>query len=296
MRRGKEARGVPWTARVDDARMGSLRLTGRIGTAARGDRLVVIVHGLGGSTESHYIAPATMAAEALGLDWLAINLRGADRLGEDFYHAGLTDDLHAALRSTALERYAWIGLVGYSLGGHVALRYALEPSDPRVRAVAAVCPPVDLDRGVEAIDRPERALYRQHVLAALQDIYAAVASRRPVPLPIEDARRIRSIRTWDELTIAPRFGFQSAKDYYAKVSVGPRLSDVAVPSLIVSARHDPMVPEETLSPSIERRSRLVEHVSISNGGHVGFPSSLDLGVRARRGLEHQVLAWLVSRA
>ena len=81
------------------------------------------------------------AAEMAGLSCLRMNLRGSDRMGEDYYHGGLTVDLHAALASSEAQRYRRIYLLGYSLGGHVVLRLATEPADPRLVAVAAVCAP-----------------------------------------------------------------------------------------------------------------------------------------------------------
>jgi hypothetical protein len=226
------------------------------------------------------------------LDCLRLNLRGADRSGEDYYHAGLTADLEAALASRSLAGYGEILLLGYSLGGHLVLRYATGTPDKRVRAAAAVCAPVDLDRCCAAIDQPGMWLYRRYLLAGLSRIYARVAERRPVPTPVSVARRIRTLRAWDDAVVAPRHGFASAEDYYAKASVGPRLGDLKVPSLLVVAAHDPMVPWHTLRPWVEGASARLAVRKVDDGGHVGFPARLDLGERAPLGLEHQVESWL----
>lgn len=281
-------------ATVEDPKVGAVRLSGRLRDRP-GDALVVLIHGLGGDVGSHYLLEAARAAEDAGLSSLRLNLRGADRTGEDFYHAALTADLHAAIASPELARYERLYLLGYSLGGHLALRCATEPLDPRVRAVAAICPPLDLAVGAHAIDEPRRAVYRRHVLTALQEIYAAVARRREVPLPVPLARRIRKLREWDQRVVAPRFGFDSVAHYYHEASVAPRLTHLTVPALVVEARHDPMVPEATVLPALERISPMLDARWIERGGHVGFPASATLGVPGPPGIEGQALAWLRQR-
>nr|WP_240807352.1 alpha/beta fold hydrolase [Polyangium spumosum] len=264
---------------------------------APSETLLVVVHGLGGDVRSHYVLTAASAAEAAGLASLRLNLRGSDRTGEDIYHAAITQDLHAALASAELARYARVLLLGYSLGGHIVLRAATEKGlDARVRAVAAVCPPLDLSVGARAIDEPGRLVYRRHVLAAIKEIYAEVAARKPVPLPIAEARRIATIRDWDEHIVAPRFGFRGADHYYGESSVAPRLTGIEVPSLVVAAEHDPMVPADTLRPVLSGARPPLEVRWIDRGGHVGFPARVDLGFPGPGGLEDQVVAWLLGRA
>jgi predicted alpha/beta-fold hydrolase len=248
----------PWQGRVEDPVLGPLRLTGRLRRVAGGDGeeapddggLLILVHGLGGSTESHYMVRGALAAEAAGLACLRLNLRGADHLGEDYYHAALTADLHAALASPEVARYRRIYVLGYSLGGHLALRWATEPGDPRVASVAAVCSPLDLERAQEAIDGPAGWLYRRYLLRHLMRIYTAVAARRPVPLPVADAARLRRLRDFDQQIVAPRHGFASADDYYARASVGRRLAHLRLPALLANARHDPMVVAAAVRPAV----------------------------------------------
>src|SRR5690349_10408712 len=123
---------VPWSAVVDDPRVGPVRLSG-LHVARTGARaIVVIVHGLGGDVSGHYMIGAAAAADRAGLASLRLNLRGADGSGDDFYNAGLTEDLRAAIASPALAGYPSIYVLGYSLGGHLTLRYATESIDARV--------------------------------------------------------------------------------------------------------------------------------------------------------------------
>lgn len=276
--------GCPWSLEITDPRLGPVLLSGVLRDVAQSEELLLVVHGLGGCADSHYARRAARAADAAGLSCLRINLRGSDRAGEDFYHAGLTADLHAALASPDLARFRRFYALGYSVGGHLALRLATEPADSRLAAVAAVCAPLDLALSAAAFDRPELWLYRRYVMNSLKQIYASVAARRPVPLPLAEAQRIRGLLEWDDRIVAPRHGFDGAADYYARQSVGPRLAGLRLPALLAAALGDPMVPAETMRPSLARAGGRLEVRWLSRGGHVGFPGGLDL--------EAQLFAWL----
>jgi predicted alpha/beta-fold hydrolase len=255
---------------------------------------VVLLHGLAGCSESAYALEAAHACHRAGLAALRLNLRGADEGGSDFYHAGLTADLHGALDGAALSGFREILLLGFSLGGHLVLRAATEPTlDPRVTAVAAVCSPLDLAPCAATLDRPGGWPYRAYLLTGLKRIYRRVASRRQVPLAVQRAERIRFLVEWDERIVAPRFGFAGAWDYYRQASVAPRLPHLRVPALLVAAREDPLIPASSLERVLDdHRSTRLEVRWVEPAGHLGFPSTCDLGEDAAHGLLPQVLGWL----
>ncbi len=282
-----------WQTSLDDGVVGTLELSGRLSESGASDAIVVIVHGLGGSATSYYARRAALAASRAGMDSLRLNLRGADRSGADYYHAGLTDDLDAALRSPALARYGKILLLAYSLGGNMMLRYLADRPEERVQAAAAVCSPIDLKPGARAIDQPRGFFYRRHILRALKEIYRKVAERRDVPLPASEADRIDTIEQWDERIIAPRHGFAGAEDYWAKTSACRVLGDIETPTLFVAAERDPMVPIDTVRPWLQNAARL-RRVVASRGGHVGFPQEMDLGLGFGGTVEDQVLQWMLA--
>jgi predicted alpha/beta-fold hydrolase len=282
-----------WETSLRDGVVGTLDLSGRLSQNGEADSIVVIVHGLGGSATSYYARRAAVGAARVGIDSLRLNLRGADRSGADYYHAGLTADLDAALRSPALAGYANIFLLGYSLGGNMMLRYLAGSSDPRVRAAAAVCSPIDLKPGARAIDQPRGRFYRKHILNALKDIYGHVAARRAVPLPLEQALRIDTIEGWDERVIAPRHGFAGAEDYWARTSACHVLGQIEPPTLFIASEHDPMVPIDTVLPWLQAANRL-RRVITPKGGHVGFPQKVDLGLGSGGTVEDQILQWMLA--
>ncbi len=283
----------PWETSLEDSVAGTVCLRGRLSQQADSDSIVVIVHGLGGSVMSYYARNAAISAARAGIDSLRVNLRGADRGGDDYYHAGLTDDLAAALGSTALERYENIFLLAYSLGGNMMLRYLAGTPDPRIRAAAAVCSPIDLKPSARAIDRPRGVFYRRHVLAGLKEIYRNVAARREVPLPVDEASRIDTIEQWDERVISPRHGFAGAEDYWAQTSACHVLDEIDTPTLFVASERDPMVGIDTVRPWLQNATKLRQIVT-SQGGHVGFPRAMDLGLGTGGTVEDQIIQWMLA--
>ena len=284
--------------RVRDPRTGELLLTGRL-SASGDDRLLIVLHGIAGGCESGYAVRAARAAEAAGMSCLRLNLRGADRSGQDFFHAGLTDDLHAVLTSPALAGYRSLHVLGYSLGGHVALRAATQATEPRLESVAAICAPLDLSACASAFDRPASWGYRRRILAELCRTYELVIARRAALgapeiglTAVDRVRRARSLREFDGLTVVPRFGFRDAEDYYRSMSVGPVLDRLKVRALLVAGASDPLVPIATLMPYLQTTPSRLSFRLLGRGGHVGFPSETTLGLDAPPGVEAQAIAWL----
>lgn len=285
---------TPWETSLDDPLMGAVRLSGWIHHQPESDTLAVLVHGLGGTADSRYVVRLAETLGAAGMSYLRLGLRGADRQGEDFYHAAMHQDIAAALASPALARYRRIVLVGFSMGGHISLTWACQPvRDPRVDAVVAVCAPLDLSYGAHAIQRPAGRPYQWHVLRGLKAMVRAVAERgRALPVPLERAMATRTILEWDEVVVAPRFGFANRGDYYHRASVGPRLDEVGVRTLFVAAEADPMVTAGQLRPWLKDRAPRFEVAWASRGGHVAFPHDLDLGLGDAGPLETQLVKWL----
>lgn len=292
-----------WRTTVRDPALGEVELTGRLAMPATPTKdLVVVVHGLGGDVESLYVRWGANAVLAAGVACLRVHLRGADASGSDVYHAGLSSDIAAILADPSLVGFERIALLGYSLGGHISLRAAADAGmDPRLRAVAAVCPPLDLKATQLAIERPDRSIYQHYMLRRLKVGYAAVVRRhgsgsRAAPADLARVNRIRRIYEWDQHVICPRYGFGSPHDYYAKMSVGPMLSRIEIPTLILVAEADPVIPLSTVAPSLGRISAAVQVARTARGGHVGFPSRLDFegGVLRSGNVDASVVQWLME--
>lgn len=273
-----------------DAEVGDVEVTGRY-LARDPSRVVVAIHGLGGSVESGYLGDALRAADALGMSMLLLNCRGADRANCDFYHSGLIADLDAALKSPLLSAAREIFLLGYSIGGHIALSYGCSRPDPRVRKMAVICAPLQLSSTADDFDQRRFNVYRGHVMDGLKEIYTACYQRRPHGILPQKARAIHHIRSWDDQIIAPRFGFKNADDYYESESVAPKLRALSVETLYVGARFDPMVQARRVEPYLAGQGLAI--VWDDQAGHLGFLPGFTLGLNGPLGLESQVLSWLV---
>lgn len=290
---------APVTIDVEDEVSGRFQLDARWHDA-KSDACVVVFHGLGGSLESRYVQLAVRAAQQAGMSTLRVSFRGANLDGADVYHAGLTADIRATLKSPVLAGMQRIYLVGYSMGGHITLRYASEANslgiDPRVRAVSSVCAPLDLRKGVDAIQRADRLLYQASVLTSLKTHYAAVDAKarsvgRTLPHTLREVQAVKTIFDWDRLVVCPRYAFPNIDTYYRECSVGPRLAAMELPTLMVVADADPMIPLATLQASMERMSPHVEVRRFDRGGHVAFPET----VWNHDSVEHGIARWFLAQ-
>lgn len=288
------SRGQPWSTTVVNDRGEDVVHTGRF-CPGRGDdssSLVVILHGLGGTVERGYCRLAAAASERAGLPSLRLALRGADGVGRDLHHAGFVDDLKQILSKSAFASYQSIGLVGYSLGGHVALTAAVRQIDERIGAVSAVCPPLDLKACQQAIDARRGWVYRHHLLKGLKQAYRTIATGRAAPTPYERIKAVSTLREWDALTVVPRFGFGDVENYYRSQSVGPKLGAMETPTLVVASAGDPIVPAPSLRQALAEAAPSVVARWVRGGGHVFFSPGVDIGFGDAPGLENQIMHWL----
>jgi hypothetical protein len=193
---------------------------------------------------------------------------------------------HAATNSSAARRHARVFVLGFSMGGHVGLRFAADSPPAHVHGVAAVCAPIDLFAASRFIDQPRARFYRWHVLRALKRIYRAVDRRGRAPTPLRELLAVRKIRDFDTLAIVPRFGFADANDYYARASVAPVLHRLAVRSLLLLSTRDPMVDAGDVRRALPDATPNLEVQWHDRGGHAHFPRSF--------GLIERVCAWFLA--
>jgi predicted alpha/beta-fold hydrolase len=242
-------------------------------------RTVVIVHGVGGTSESKYVLRAGVSLYRAGFHVVRLNLRGAGegiRDAPSLYHGGLTEDLSVTVEALSHDpRVADIALVGFSLGGNVSLKMAGEwgSNVPKgVRAVAALSAPLNLVEVSRAFERWRAYPYSRYVLRHL--IAQATEFRRLHPARAKydraDLRRLGTVRAYDDCVVAPMHGFEGSLAYYRSASSGPLLRRIEVPTLLVHAADDPMVPDFTVRPWLKELPRSVRVAWSEWGGHVGW--------------------------
>lgn len=256
--------------------------------------LVLVLHGLEGSSASPYAAGILKAIHDRGWRGVLLHARGCsgepNRLARR-YHAGETGDLDYVFELLrARHPSSAFAVVGYSLGGNVLLKWLAEANGPRpVTAAVAVSVPFDLDATAGRLERGWSRLYQRHLLRRL---YRAVQRKhRHMEHPLAD--RLRrcppSLRTFDDLYTAPLHGFDNANHYYRASSCGPLLNRVQTPVLIIQARDDPFMQRRSIPPA-SALSASVELELYEHGGHVGFVSGPPW--RPRYWLEERIPAYL----
>ena len=258
--------------------------------------LLVLFHGLEGSSASHYAE--AFAADARGRGWrFAVpHFRGCSgelNLAPRAYHSGDWEEVGWLLgRFRELHRGPIVA-VGVSLGGNALLRFAEEAGTSaleRVRAIAAISAPLDLDAGANAIGRGFGLMvYTRMFLRSMKPKALRKLAQHPGLFDAERLRRARDLRDFDDVFTAPLHGFRDAADYYARGSAKPRLAEIQLPALVLNARNDPFLPGAAL-PRPEQVGRHVTLWQPEHGGHVGFAGGRWPGELAA--LPEEVVGWL----
>jgi uncharacterized protein len=236
--------------------------------------LVLLIHGVSGTEDSSYILRSAVYFLNLGYPVLRANLRGAGPsrpLCKLQYNAGTTDDLvHLVSMVPADLRSNGIVAMGYSLGANVLMKFLGERgSSSPIRASIAVSSPLDLAAVSRRLMQRDNALFQFAILSQLRKESIKPASE----LSKRERDAVLSARTlwdFDETFTAPRNRFSGAEDYYARSSCSQFLEDIEIPTLMIYALDDPIVPNDAyLQYRWEKNPRLIRLLSKS-GGHCGF--------------------------
>ncbi len=234
---------------------------------------VLALHGLTACDHAPYMVSTACAALASGFDAVRMNMRncgGTEHLCRTLYHSGQTSDLRKVAESLAPRP---VYLVGFSMGGNVALKLAGEwgASPPEhVRGACAISPPVRLDMCSRNIGRPRNFVYERRFLLQLSAAMRRKHTAMPDLFPAPYARRPQSVWQFDETITAPAFGFRDAKDYYRQCSAARFLGDIRIPTLIIQARDDPFIPFAAFDLRAFERNPWLTLLSPRSGGHVAF--------------------------
>ena len=260
---------------------------------ARGQ--IVFLHGLEGSADAGYIQSFAQAALERGYGVHRKNLRtcgGTEELCETMYHSGLTSDTRFLLQRLREHHPQPAVVVGFSLGGNVALKLAGELGQTDLlNGVCAVSAPIDLARSVRALDRKQNFLYARRFLDRLRQRVLRKSRLSPDLYSPEGLERVRSIWAFDDRFTAPLFGFGTAENYYATQSSSHFLDGIRVPALVIAAQDDPLVPFAIYQehPAF-RTNPCLKLIAPRYGGHLGFISRR----KPRFWLDGVALDWIDS--
>lgn len=236
------------------------------------------LHGLEGSSQAHYMQGLADKAWAAGFNVVLLNQRncgGTEHLSSTLYHSGLTGDADWVLRELAAEGQTAFGVVGYSLGGNLALKLAGDygaQAPPFVKAIVAVSPVMDLPRCVDALERRSNFAYQWNFVRNLKARMRRKVAAFPERFTAAPLDRIRTVRDFDEAYTAPHFGFADATDYYYRAASLRVVDRIQLPTLILTAADDPFVPPQPFSdPAVTGNPHITTVVS-PHGGHCAFVS------------------------
>ena len=241
--------------------------------AARATRLMVLLHGLEGCSDSHYARLLAQALPAAGWRVAIPHWRGCS--GEAnrqprAYHSGDTAEFDWIVRRFENP----VDVIGVSLGGNVLLKWLGErgaEAKALVRRAAAVSAPLDLAAAGAALDRGfNRLLYTRMFLSTLKPKSLAQLDRFPGLFDRARLGASRTFREFDDLYTAPMHGFRGVDHYWSASSSGPWLERIAVPTLVLNARNDPFLPEAALLAVSRKAAPGVLLEFPRTGGHVGF--------------------------
>lgn len=239
-----------------------------------GDRAALVVHGLAGCHESPYMRRIAHKLARCGVRVFRLDLRGCgagEGLARLPYHAGLTGDLRAALATIAgLCGDGPVALVGFSLGGNLVLKLLGESLalPANVDRAVAICPPIDLHVCCRALERGLARLYDRHFVSLLVKKARRDARRHgDGDVPILNPWP-RSLFEFDRCYTAPLSGFDSAEHYYRESSAAAWIPHVTVPTTVLAAGDDPVVPPHIFA-AVDWPA-CVRLVETTHGGHLGF--------------------------
>ncbi|MFG0317815.1 MAG: YheT family hydrolase [Planctomycetota bacterium JB042] len=266
--------------------------------------VVLLVHGLTGSADSGYMRGTAEKAFGAGFSAVRLNVRncgGTEHLTPTLYHAALTADVRAVIEELAWkDRVSALFVAGFSLGGNLVLRTLAELGDrgpAALRGAVAVSTPLDLEASAAALESTRlNRLYMRRFVKDLARVYRRKVALFPERYRIESLEGVETLRQFDDRITAPYSGFGNARRYYALASSLPVLPGVRVPTLLLSARDDSMVPAECYDRREVRESDALQVKTTARGGHLAFigrgPARDGRGGDPdRRWAENRVVEW-----
>jgi hypothetical protein len=238
---------------------------------------LIVVHGLEGSSDSQYMLGVTRNGLAAGMNVVLMNQRncgGMDACAPTLYNSSLSSDVAAVVQSViendGIQRFA---LIGFSMGGNLVLKLAGEwgsQGPPQFKALAAVCPAMDLAASADALHEPRNRLYEYYFLLQLFRRLRLKARLFPEKFDVARLRGISSLRMFDDRITAHYCGFAGADDYYARAAAANVVDRIAVPALIIHAANDPFI---RIRPETKERIEAnpnITYIETDDGGHCAF--------------------------
>lgn len=260
--------------------------------------LLILFHGLEGSSKSHYAEAFAAFAMVRGWDYAVPHFRGCSgelNRAPRAYHSGDYEEVGWILGRLHAQHGGPMLAAGVSLGGNALLRWTEEAggeASKLVSAVASISAPLDLAAGGAAIGRGfNRLVYTRMFLSTMKPKALAKLAQHPGLFDRDKLLAAQDLYAFDNVFTAPLHGFRDTDDYWRRGSAKPHLDAIRIPALAVNATNDPFVP----AASLPRQSEVGRHVTLwqpAHGGHVGFPLGAPPGHVL--GMPERVGGWLAQ--
>jgi len=243
-------------------------------------KLVLLIHGLEGSSNSSYMISLTNELNRHGYDAVSMNLRGCS--GEPnrlfcSYHSGKTEDIEEVF-DYILKNYHYnvISMVGYSLGGNLTLKYLGEKDRSHISTAVAISTPCDLQSTAVKMTAVSNKLYLNVFLKTLKEKALQKSEQFPDSfLSKEYLQKIKNFKELDDLYTAPANGFKNAEDYWQKASCKQFIPNIKSKSLLINAIDDPFFTDESYPINEAKDNEYFYLETPKYGGHVGFMTYLN---------------------
>ena len=253
---------------------------------------VLLVHGLGGSHQSSYMIRIANRLRRRSRNIFRMDMRGCGNgisIARKTAHAGASDDLaQTALCIQKLTGKPAIQIVAFSLSGNILLKLLTELNaypELQITNAIAICPPIDLAYSSQMITDKYLGFYDYQFIRSLKKDLLQRRQHHPdcpwgqlSPFP-------KTLFEFDNRFTAPLNGFLDAADYYQKSSSKDRLNEITVPTIVLVANDDPVVPAEIFDDAQISESTTL--IRTDFGGHLGF-----LAREGKRWMDDQLMYWL----
>lgn len=257
---------------------------------------VVALHGLGGSHKSGYINRLRAKIVALGYRFIAVNFRGCGAgagFAKGLYNAGCSADvLQVAQYLKQDTPHSPLVLIGYSLGGNVALKLAGELKEQAKNyfaGVIAITPPIDLANCADLIQKRSNAIFRRYYIRKLWQTVKERHTRFPELGPGPKSDMSYGFWEFDDCYTGPQSGFLNARDYYQHASAISVLGNIDLPCKILFAADDPFIDCSVIKQI--NLAHFIEVLITPHGGHMGFLAA-PIGSLPLRWMDHKIRDWV----
>jgi predicted alpha/beta-fold hydrolase len=239
------------------------------------DDIVILLHGLEGSSDSQYMQGMSFILNQNGFDVAMLNHRscsGEINYGLAMYHSGFTKDIDMLVNKLALD-YNTVRLVGFSMGGNMALKYigdGVYDLNAKLKSVVAISVPVDLGASSNKLNHWSNYLYERNFLDTLRKKAIAKQLQFPEQIDKKDIDKITSLVAFDDYFTGPLHGFKDSQDYYNQCNSLQFLPHIKKPALLINALDDPFLTPSCFPYEVAERTPLLNFGTSRYGGHVGF--------------------------